>query len=323
MHASPADGFSVRLATSKDRDRLLAVVSEHQPGVDTQQRYSWLYERNPHGHALTWVATAPDTGEIMGVASYFRKRLMLGTRTVEGALGGDCFVRPQFRRRGIGMALHRAGRDAMKQFGIEVMFGTPTPANMGPLRNCGGHDVSEVVRYTHPVTAFDALVRRMSPRASSALRLDEMTDLDPRIDHLWHRTRPELRIATIRDATFYTWRFLRAPMSRERPYVILDHGRPVAACALERVGAQVRVIDLLAPREAWSRALTAIVRASHGCAAVNLRIPRSIAASHKLWRHGFLARDAKPLNIVLPQDAPTDAPFLDERAWYYSWADST
>jgi GNAT superfamily N-acetyltransferase len=317
------DGFKVHLASPQERNQLLAVVSELQPGLDTEQRYKWLYESNPHGHALTWVATTPDTGEIMGVASYFRKRLMLGARTVDGALGGDCFVRPAFRRRGIGMALHRAGRHDMKEFGIEVMFGTPTPANAGPLRHCGGHDVSEVVRYTHPVTPIDSLLRRVSSRTHTALRLDEMTENDPRIDRLWARTQPELRIATVRDAAFYTWRFLRAPSSNERPYVILDHGRPIAACALERVGARLRVIDLLAPHEAWARALAAIVRAPHRCSTVSLRVPRTVAAAHGLWRHGFLARDSKHLNIVLPEDAPSDAPFLDERAWYYSWADST
>lgn len=321
MPTPDADGFAVRLASPKDRDRILAVIGELERGFDTEQRYDWLYERNPHGRALTWIATEHGTGELMGVASYFRKRLMIGSRIVGGALGGDCFVRPKFRRRGVGMALHRAGRHDMKEFGIEVMFGTPTPANATPLRHCGGHDVSEVVRYTHPVTAL-AVMRRLF-RPHTALRLDEVVADDPRVDQLWERTRPELRIATVRDAAFYTWRFLRAPSSKERPFIVLDHGRPIAACALERVGAQLRVIDLLAPHEAWGRALTAIVRSPHGCSTVDMRIPRRVAATHHLWRSGFLGRDAKFLNIVLPEDAPADAPFLDERAWYYSWADST
>src|SRR5437868_11663898 len=103
--------FDVRAATPADRGDVVALVREMIPGIDAEARIGWLYERNPAGHALTWLAT--EGGEVAGCTSYFPFRLQLDGREVLAALGGDGYVRPKFRRRGLGGLLHDAARAAM------------------------------------------------------------------------------------------------------------------------------------------------------------------------------------------------------------------
>jgi hypothetical protein len=214
----------------------------------------------------------------------------------------------------------------MKQLGIEVMFGTPMPANLTPLSQNGARNVVDTVRYVRPVSGrpfgvpagLDSLLRLALQPSRRGLSLDGFVELDRRVDELWERTRPELQIATVRDARFYEWRFRRSPSQKQRPFLVVDRGRPIAACALERSGRRLRVIDLLAPREAWPRAFAAIAASAHGCDKVDFKLARTGA----LWRSGFIARDTKPLNIMLPEGSPDESLYFDGAAWFFTWAES-
>src|SRR4051812_6574653 len=119
--ATTPAGPEVRAATAADRGDVLALIREMIPGVDAEARWRWLYDGNPGGHALTWIATA--NGELAGCTSFFPFRLWLDGREVHAALGGDGYVRPQFRRIGLGFALHYASRNAMAALGIGCMYG--------------------------------------------------------------------------------------------------------------------------------------------------------------------------------------------------------
>lgn len=322
--------FTVRVAGRGDRPAIEATIAELLPGVDVARRHRWLYDDNPHGPALTWIAWDEATGEVAGVTSFFARRIIAQGREVTAALGGDSYVRPAFRRRGIASAMHGASRRDMTRFGIEVKFGTPMPGNATPLAQHRTRDVVEVVRYVRPVSAgafglsprLDSIARHVLQPRSRGLELDPFRERDPRVDGIWEQTRPELEIATVRDARFYDWRFRRSPSQLQRPFVVLDHGRPIAACALERVGRRLRVIDLLAPRRAWSRALAAIVASASACDTVELKLARVDADMRGIWRRGFVARDAKPLNIMLPEGSPHEAVYFDGARWFYTWSES-
>lgn len=320
----------VRLAGPGDRPAIVAAIAELLLGIDVARRHRWLYEENPHGPALTWIARDGSTGQVAGVTSFFPRRIVAQGREVTAALGGDCYVRPAFRRRGIASALHGMARRDMSRFGIEVMFGTPTPANVTPLAQHCTRDVVEVVRYARPVGAaalglsprLDFIARRVLQPRSRGLVLDPFCERDLRVDGIWDQTRPELGIATVRDAEFYDWRFRRSPSQRQRPFVVIDRGQPIAACALERVGRRLCVIDLLAPRRAWSCALTAIAASANDCDTVELRLTRVEADTRGIWRRGFVARNAKVLNVMLPEGSPHESVYFDGARWFYTWCES-
>ena len=104
-------GFEVYQATDADRPAILALIEEMIPGVDAGARWRWLYETNPAGRALTWLALAP-TARSPACTSFSRSGCGSTASRCSRALGGDGYVRPAFRRRGLGGLLHDASRRA-------------------------------------------------------------------------------------------------------------------------------------------------------------------------------------------------------------------
>lgn len=308
---------------------MVTVIRELLPDADPERRYDWLYRGGPDGPALTWLAVDDASGEAAGATSFFRRRMLLDGQVVSGALGGDGFVRPRFRRRGIAGAMHAASRRAMEEQGIAVMYGTPMPANRSPLAAAGAFDITETVRYARPVRAqalrlpslLDPLL--LVPRRTEC-ELVPMAPLDARVDEVWRQTQPELQVAAVRDAAFYTWRFLQTPAQRHQAFVLLRGQEALAACALLSEGVHLYVVDLVAPRRRWPLMLQALARHARdtGHDRVELKLTRESAQHYGLLWSGFMPREAKPLNLLLPERCPHEVLLRDARRWYFTWADS-
>jgi hypothetical protein len=326
------DEVIVRAATPSDRSSILALVAEMIPGCDVGARWRWLYEGNPSGPAATWLAVT-RSGEVAGCTSLFPFRLWLEGSPVLGSLGGDGYVRPAFRRRGLGAELHAASRRDMRARGFACMYGAPGELNVTPLKHGGSREVGTVSRWARPVRGralglraapIDAIVHAMlRPRGHA--ELTPMVVGDARVDALWSATAPTLRIAAVRDAAFYAWRFLAAPGRAATPYVIVERGQPIAACALEPLldGRALRIVDLVARPEAWQAALGAISRHAAdrpGTELVDLKLATHDGRVRRLWRAGFVEREQKPLLCMIPDGG--DSRLHDPARWFYSGADS-
>ncbi len=330
--------YQVRLAQPDDRGSLLALQAElfrsggaGKGRAELERRFDWLYRDNPHGKAVSWVAVDEASGQVVGTTSFFPRLLALDGGTVRGALGGDGYVLPRFRRVGIGTAMHRASRRDMRALGIEVMFGTPMPGNLTPLKQAGSRNVTRVARYVRPLTprafgvkspTLNALVAPwMVPPARACL--EPVTQGDARVESVWRDARAGIGLGTVRDAQVYMWRFEASPSRRQRAFVVVEGGSPIAACALERVGPSQRIVELIAPAERWGAALRAICAHSRGCDTVELRLTPEQAAAHRLVRYGFIERGgAMPLNVVLPEGEPKADVFWDPRRWYVTWLET-
>jgi hypothetical protein len=321
--------YRVRLAGPDDVPAIQELVAELLPGTDAARRYAWLYAGNPHGRALTWIAEA-NSGKTAAITSFFRRRLWVEGEEIGGALGGDGFVRTEYRRQGIMNAMHEACRRDMRGLGVEVMFGTPLPANVTPLTKAGCRTICDAIRYVRPlsgkVLGLSGLGERlMTPFLTpirAGARLEPMVPGDARVDEIWLRSRADLRIATVRDAAFYTWRFLDSPSQQQKAYVIMDGKLALAACALETMDDVVRIVDLVAPSELWPRALRAIGAHCRGAAALSIRLNARDADARRMLRGGFFARDGKPFNLMVPVDSPREGVFYDPARWYFTWAES-
>lgn len=322
--------FDVRPATDRDTEAVAQLIREMIPGVAADARLDWLYYKNPAGRALTWLAL--EHGELAGCTSYFPFRLQLDGQEVLCALGGDGYVRPKFRRRGLGALLHDAARDGMRSAGIGCMYGAPGAMNLTPLKHAGSREVGHVAWWARPLRGaalglrppiLDRAVRSLlTPRYVP--RLDPMVRGDERVDEVWRAFAPTVPLAAVRDATFYTWRFLDTPSQREPAYVIVEHGQPIGACALELMneGRSVRIVDLIAIPGTWHRCLLAATRqaAQTGANVVDIKLMAIDGRRRMMWRAGFVERIHKPFLAVIPKDG--DRRFLDPHRWFYGGADS-
>jgi hypothetical protein len=324
--------FDVREATTDDKPELLALIAEMIPGVDANARWRWMYEDNPGGRAITWLATAPG-GEVAGTTSFFPFRMWLDGAEVRGALGGDGYVRPAFRRKGIGGLLHDASRRGMPTHSIGCMYGAPGAMNVTPLKHGGSRELGAVARFVRPLRAGPirlAIPQRLIRRAGNfavrlGARLEPMAPRDSRVDDVWLQARHDLRLAAVRDAKFYQWRFRDAPAQKQAAYVIIDEHRPIGACALESLGdgAELHVVDLVAIPGEWHACLRAI--AHHGATATRARIASiklfAIDARRRgMLRAGFVEREGKPFLCMIPTGG--DRRFIDPQRWFYCGGDS-
>jgi hypothetical protein len=322
--------FALREASDADRPQLLELISAMAPHVDPGKRWAWMYRGNPAGPALTWLAVDARTERIAGVSSYFPIRMWAAGEVVRGALGGDGYVVPQFRRRGIAAALHRVLRAQMSRHSIQVMFGAPAPANRTPLKQAGSRVIDEMVRYVRPLAAsglsrrlafFDRFSRPFLSGPRSTIVLDPVRRMDPRVDAVWAATRRELDVAAIRDARFYDWRFLAAPAQAQRAYVALEGREPIGICVLQGRADALRIVDLCAPASAWPKILTAIAETAREQRQVEFALLRSDARRHQLWRHGYVAREARPYLALACDDNDRAELFYQGSRWTYMDAD--
>ena len=319
--------FSTREATASDRPEIEKLIAEMIPGVDVAARWKWLYATNPGGPALTWLAIAP-TGEVAGCTSFFPFRLWLDGQEVRAALGGDGYVRPAWRRRGLGGLMHDASRRDMEKHRIGCMYGAPGAMNLTPLKHGGSREVGHVTRFVRPVRVGKSLAGELFARATRprfSAELSPVVHGDARVDHVWQAAREDLRLAAVRDAAFYAWRFLDAPAHKEPPYVIERRGEPIGACALEsmRGGEELHIVDLVAVPGQWHACLRAI--AAHAAAhtrarTASIKLFALDARVRRMWQSGYLERDSKPFLCMIPTNG--DRRFVDPQRWFYTGADS-
>jgi GNAT superfamily N-acetyltransferase len=321
--------FDVRAATLADRPEIIAMIREMIPGVDAEARWRWLYEGNPGGRALTWIAHAGAA--VAGCTSFFPFRLWLDGEVVRAALGGDGYVRPAYRRHGLGGRLHDASRNAMAAHGIGCMYGAPGAMNLTPLKHGGSREIGHVARWVRPLRAAalglraPLLGRLPIGKPSADAILESMQPGDPRVDEVWLHARDDLRLAAVRDAAFYAWRFLDAPAHRQAAFLILARGRAIGVCALESTngGETLWIVDLIAVPGAWHTALRAIVRhaAEHTSATtLDIKLFALDGRRRHMWWSGFTEREGKPFLVMVPRGG--DRRFLDPDRWYYNGGDS-
>jgi GNAT superfamily N-acetyltransferase len=317
-----------RIARAEERDRstVLALLAEHTPGADVARRHAWLYEGNPHGAAVTFLAF-DEGGTPMGLTSLFPRRVVVKGEVRLGAIGGDGYVRPAFRRRGVATALHRACLALMQESlrkgaGVEFMYGAPEPNNLVALERAGSRTITRLRRYARsgPLQAIFRLGGAMRGRGRArATRLVPLEGADARVADVFEDAAVGAAILPVRDPTQYAWRF-RAPSRAQHAFAVMEGDDAVALCALERKGPQVALVDFLAPRDRWSATLRGTANAAGGEALTMITTDGS-AASGELVYAGFLPREGKGFQVLAPEDHPALPVLLDAASWDYVWAD--
>jgi hypothetical protein len=325
-------GHRVRMATPDDRGSIIALIREYLPDLDADRRYEWLYCQNPHGSGYTWLAEDETTAEAVGMTSLFPRRLWVDGSIRLAALGGDGYVRPALRGLGIGSKMHVACRSMLSEIGVDVMYGTPSALNRGPLNRSGARDIANVARYVRPIPGrFGEPVGlgRASQRllsAATGLELSPIRPRDARVDQVWQSYVDSLGgvgVTTVRDSAFYEWRFLQNPGEKQAAYVVEQHGNPIALCALQSNGERQLVIDLLARSQNVAAALWATWLAEPASSGTDLRLVVEGSMAKIAWRGGFLKRESsRVINVMLPHDSTLEGPLYDASRWHVTWLDS-
>ena len=225
---TPLDAIACRRVDHRDpadRERVLRILSEYFASVgqseDANERYAWLYLANPSGPAHTFVAKDKKTQDVVAITSIFPRSVSIDGKTFMGAIGGDGYVTPAYRRRGIATLLHNEALFLMTERDQPVgfMFGPPEPHNLKALLRAGASLVGSVQRFVRPLTwtGLGAAAARVASPSAHAARLGahaasgagsgsrRWATSRTRVDRLGGdagRTAGHERIIPVRDASF-------------------------------------------------------------------------------------------------------------------------
>jgi hypothetical protein len=334
------DEFAIEQLGPASLDGFLSLLTAYL-GPVAEVRYRWFYRQNPHGAARTFVARHLPSGRVVGCTSLFPRRIAIGAGEALAALGGDAYVLPEMRRRGLAKRLHEA---TLATLGDEVafMFGPPAPDNLRVLKRVGSQEVRALRHFTCPVrgawvadwlrhrpgegtllhrlgelvpgelvaSVFDGLQRAAALRFTAHRRrpLLPVARVDGRFDDLWLRARPQLQVAPVRDSAYLQWRFLDQPAQGVRMLALPapDSEAQLAGYAVvEAREGRLLVHDLLAEGAAdmvvMGEALQQLAR-QQGLDVVSLRLDQQGPYVPSLLFAGFLpTRHPIPFQILAPE----------------------
>jgi len=340
------DKFEIRAAQPTDREHIIHLMGQIYPG-DMRARYEWLYEANPHGAALTWIALERETGAAVGCTSIFPRKVFVRGEVRIGGIGGDCFIEPRVRRKGLATRLHAASFAEMRDRGVDFMYGPPTPNNLGALVKAGSHLVTNYKRWVRPLTsrgAYRAAFSRVPTRNQAQLAhipimvLDRLTRSDVRgysletvrefadeFDAMFEKAAAGHTVACLRDSDYLRWRYQSAPAGRQTPLEVRRQGELVGFVALELADESAAIADLFSAPD--QRLMDAILQLAieyttgNGCSILEMSQSQGSALARRLLRNGLISREERGFQVAVSDTDPQLNILIGSDSWHFTEAD--
>jgi GNAT superfamily N-acetyltransferase len=313
-------------------------------------RYRWLYQGNPHGKGEVWLALDKTTEEIVACTAIFPKKLRINGEMVLGCVGGDTYVDPRWRRKGIAAALHRTTANEMKDVGIQLHYGFPLAENFQAKLKAGAIHPGYFFTASLPLSSrpllkkakLDAFVPESlqmvmdkamlrfrglltSTSDKSVYNARRISAFDGSFETLENEIASSFPICCVRGLPYLKWRFIENPMKQCTVLGLEDmDGHLCGYAALEKVGRAIVVGDLFVPPKV--ERVNAILRmvvefaVSQDAKSIVIMMNPEELLGKRLLSFGFrLLRESRFPMIVLTDRADSG---LDEiRNWHITAAD--
>jgi GNAT superfamily N-acetyltransferase len=341
----------IRKIKPEEEEAFINFLSAWVSDVPVADRYRWLYQGNPHGKAIIWLAVDEKTEEIAACKSSFPKLMRMNGEVVLGCVGGDMYVDPRWRRKGIAAALHLRTRAEMKDLGISLQYGFPLPENFGADLKTGAR---------HPGNFFSAglhlssqpFLRKMKLGSLLPRKLQQVLDLamvralglmpsrktdgdysirqinsfDQAFEEVEEDISSSFSICCVRDLPYLQWRFFDNPF---KACTVLGFegkdARLQGYVALEAVGNTTVIRDFfIKPHEEFVKGLLrAVVKfaVSQGSQSIVMMINPEESLGKSLLNFGFRLLRANPVPLAVHTDL-TDNGLDHIRNWHLTSADS-
>jgi hypothetical protein len=194
-----------------------------------QERFDWLYRRNPDGPSTAWFVVDDRSGEVAGCTAVFPRRIAVRgqPRATVAWNCGDFCIMPRYRAGAAAIKLRQAARDGVDAGVSPFLYAHPNDRMLQIHLRVGHQPLGRMIRLARPTRlSGDGALNRIGTLALRAARPERVLRRDeceiatgplPReLDDLFERMRPSLGTALVRDVRYLTWRFVDCPMTEYR-----------------------------------------------------------------------------------------------------------
>ncbi len=331
-----------------DRSLIIQTLRQCLTPSSDACRFDWLYRTNPHGQAQAWLARDMSSGEIVGMAAAFPRRVRIGKCEKIAWVLGDFCIAERYRSLGPALQLQRACLAAFNTDSAAFCYDFPSTSMMAVYRRLGITDFHRMLRFAKPLR----IDRKVTTKIKAPLVARELTAVGNLLLGLWdhfHETDATLTIAihegpcdaefsrlaqqvndrlgvcVQRSADYLNWRYLANPLRRYELLTARRHSELLAYLVLTDDGEDAVVADLFGVEDpaVISRLIEAVVGLLRGSGLMTLSVP--LLESHPwiplLRRLGFRAREACPVVISVPSHATAQHIRPEGLRWYFMHGD--
>lgn len=225
------------------RAEVMAVLDATRSFEVDVQRFQWMYQQNPDGEAVIWMARCSDSEQVAGFAAVLPRRMLVNGDEKLCWNCADLSVLPAFRRQGLAALMRSAARDGVDQGIVDFLYAHPNPRAAGAHRKVGHSPVGQMIRYAKLLRAAPYLKRKVHSdalatvggafidpflriadaaqrhQAKCDISVLESPHFETHFDRLFERKAPQSGIIGIRDSRYLKWRYQENPV--EAAHVIL------------------------------------------------------------------------------------------------------
>ena len=331
----------------RERATLVAFLSTYLSPDANDDRYEWLYCKNPEGLARVWVACNAATGMIIGLAAAFPRRIHCRGNEVQGFVLGDFCIHPDYRSLGPALALQRSSLEDLSREGAGFVFDFPSTSMLAIYRRLRIQPQDSAIRFAKPLRADrqirkrirnQAAARTLAVAANAGLRLrdaglsrsntwtikEETTPCGEEFTIAFRQWAPRTHICAGRSADYLNWRFLQHPQRHYHFLTARKDGRLCGYLIYHWAGDDATVVDLLAEEDPVSKALLVeTIALMRVCGVNTLSAPflGSRAGREILEDCGFQRRESFPVIVLTLPWAASQQGYLGVDPWYLTHGD--
>lgn len=305
----------------------------------TLERFRWLYQQNPDGPAIAWLAFDEASGTVVGTTAACPRRMRLGTG--RHALAWNCCdfsIHSGYRTLGVAMKLRRAAKTGIDAGVREFLYAHPNDRMLQVHLTVGHQVLGKMVRYAKllrlstrwpVINRASAIALRVGGRAPwGRARVDAgivenwpIAELDALFEAATHR----IGTAVVRDGRYIDWRFRQTPLERTELIVARRGGRLTGYLTFSTKGEVVLVKDWLAIDEAAVDALFVRLMCemrTRDAVSISVTALESHPDFARLAALGFVRRPDWTSAVVYAGTGMADRNMVvDANAWYMTVGD--